>query len=72
MLFRIALGINILAIVVRVILLSFLPPQTAYVLSLLISSWVLMITVKYFYPKLSMLPDIFSYPELETNFKVLG
>ena len=73
MLFRIALGINIVALIVRVILLPFLPPQTAYVLSLLIGWWALMLTVKYFYPKMSMLAtDVFPYPELETNFKVLG
>jgi hypothetical protein len=65
--------VNIIAVTLRIILLPFLPPQTAYACSLVISWWFLAMVLNYFYPKISMIgPDNFPYIELEANLRVLG
>jgi hypothetical protein len=54
MFIRITLAVKILAAALRILLLPFLPPQMVYTFSLFVSTWVLMLLLTYFYPRITL------------------
>jgi len=54
MFIRITVVVRILAGVLRILLLPFLPPQMIYTFSVFISTWALALMLTYFYPRITL------------------
>jgi len=52
MFIRITLAVRILAAMLRILLLPFLPPQMIYTFSVFVSTWALTLLLTYFYPRI--------------------